>query len=145
MSRPFRHVGRSVPRVEDARLLRGRARFLDDVQLPEMLHVAFLRSPHAHARIMGIDAGPARAVEGVAAVVTAAELDGAPQIVTGSSRPEAGEWRRPLLPYDRVRYVGEPVAAVVASSRYVAEDACELLQVEYDPLEAVVDPERALG
>src|SRR6266508_644248 len=86
----------------------------------------------------------ARAGQGVEAVVTHAGLEGVSEIVTGSSRPEAGEWRRPLLPPDRVRYVGEPVAVVVASSRYVAEDACELVQVDDEPLEAIVDPERAL-
>jgi carbon-monoxide dehydrogenase large subunit len=133
-----------VLRVEDPRLLRAQASFLDDVRLPGMLHVAFLRSPLAHARIVAIDAGAARAAAGVAAVVTADDLDGAPEIVTGSTRPEAGEWRRPLLPRDRVRYVGEPVAAVVAASRYAAEDALELVDVEYEPLEAVVDAEAAL-
>jgi carbon-monoxide dehydrogenase large subunit len=144
VSRPFRHVGLSLPRFEDPELLRGRARYLDDVVLPGMLDVAFVRSPYAHARIRGVWAAAARELEGVVAVVTSADLDGAPEIVTGSLRPEAGEWRRPLLPDDRVRYVGEPVAAVVATSRYVAEDACELVEVDYEPLEAVVDPERAL-
>jgi carbon-monoxide dehydrogenase large subunit len=144
VSRPFRYVGRSLPRLEDARLLRGSAPFLDDVRLPGMLHVAFARSPLAHARIVAVDAEPARALEGVAAVVTAADLDDAPEIVTASSRPEARAWSRPLFPRDRVRYVGEPVAAVVARSRYVGEDACEQIHVEYEPLEAVVDAERSL-
>jgi carbon-monoxide dehydrogenase large subunit len=144
VSRPFRYVGRSLPRVEDPELLRGRTRFLDDVHLPGMLEVAFVRSPYAHARILDVRAEAARALEGVEAVVTHAGLEGVSEIVTGSSRPEAGEWRRPLLPLDRARYVGEPVAAVVASSRYIAEDACELVEVDYEPLEAVVDPERAL-
>ncbi len=145
MSRPFRYVGESVPRVEDPVLLRGRARFLDDVRLPGLLHVAFVRSPLPHARIGAVDAEAARALEGVAAVITAADLRAVGELVTGSTRPEAGEWRRPLLPRDRVRYVGEPVAAVVAASRYVAEDAAELVEVEYDQLEAVVDPEAALA
>ena len=118
--------------------------FLDDIRLPGLLHVAFVRSPLAHARILAVDAEAARALDGVAAIVTAADLDGAPELVTGSTRPEAGEWRRPLLPHERVRYVGEPVAAVVASSRYSAEDACELVRVEYEELEAVVDAEAAL-
>ena len=77
-------------------------------------------------------------------MVTGDEVGEAPEIVTGSSRPEAGTWRRPLLARDRVRYVGEPVAAVVASSRYAAEDACDLIEVDYEPLDAVVDPEQAL-
>jgi carbon-monoxide dehydrogenase large subunit len=110
-----------------------------------MLEVAFVRSPYAHARLLDVRAGAARTHDGVALVVTGGDLLGAPEIVTGSSRPEAGTWRRPLLPRDRVRYVGEPVAAVVASSRYAAEDACELVEVDYEPLEAVVDPEQALA
>ena len=145
MSRPFRYVGQSLERVEDPQLLRGRARFLADVRLPGMLEVAFVRSPFGHASIVHVDATEALALPGVAAVVTGSELEGAPELVTGSSRPEAGEWRRPLLPRDRVRYVGEPVAAVVASSRYAAEDACELVDVEYEPLAAVVDAEQALA
>ncbi len=145
MSRPFRYVGRSIPRVEDPELLAGRARYLDDIPLPGMLEVAFVRSPYAHARMVAIRADAARAEEGVALVVTGDELGDAPELVTASSRPEAGTWRRPLLPRDRVRYVGEPVAAVVASTRYLAEDACELVEVEYEPLDAVVDPEQALG
>jgi carbon-monoxide dehydrogenase large subunit len=144
VSRPFRHVGRSLPRVEDPELLRGRARFLDDVRLPGVLDVAFVRSPYAHARILDIRADTARARGDVALVLTSTDLSDAPEIVTGSSRPEAGTWRRPLLPHDRVRYVGEPVAAVVALSRYASEDACELVEVDYEPLDAVVDPERAL-
>ncbi len=144
MSRPFRYVGRSVPRVEDPELLSGHARYLDDVRLPGMLEVAFVRSPYAHARLRGVRADAARAQDGVALVLTSADLGDAPEIVTGSPRPEAGTWRRPLLPHDRVRYVGEPVAAVVASSRYAAEDACELVEVDYEPLDAVIDPEQAL-
>ncbi|HKP18761.1 MAG TPA: xanthine dehydrogenase family protein molybdopterin-binding subunit [Gaiellaceae bacterium] len=144
MSRPFRHVGRSLPRVEDPELLRGRARFLDDVRLPGQLDVAFVRSPYAHARIVDVRADAAGGHDGVALVVTGADLGDAPEIVTTSARPEAGTWRRPLLARDRVRYVGEPVAAVVASSRYAAEDACELVEVDYEPLDAVVDPEQAL-
>lgn len=146
MSRPFRYVGRSLPRVEDPELLRGQARYLDDVRLPGLLDVAFVRSPYAHARLLGIRTDAARAQDGVALVVTSADLADAPEIVTCSSRAEARTaWRRPLLPHDRVRYVGEPVAAVVASSRYAAEDACDLIEVDYEPLEAVVDPETALA
>ena len=145
MSRPFRYVGQSVPRVEDPRLLRGRARYIDDVRVPGTLHVVFVRSPFGHAAIRSVDAAQARALDGVAAVVTAADLPDGLEIVTTSSRPEAKEGRRPLLPADRVRYVGEPVAAVVASSRYAAEDAAELVEVEYEPLEAFVDAEQALA
>ena len=145
MSRPFRYVGRSLPRVEDPELLRGDARYLDDVRMPGLLDVAFVRSPYAHARLLDIRTDAAEAHDGVALVMTGAGLGDAPEIVTGSSRPEAATWHRPLLPRDRVRYVGEPVAAVVASSRYAAEDACELIEVDYEPLEAVVDPEAAIA
>jgi carbon-monoxide dehydrogenase large subunit len=110
-----------------------------------MLEAAFVRSPYAHARVLGVRGDPAQELDGVALVVTSADLGELPALVTGSSRPEAGTWSRPLLPRDRVRYVGEPVAAVVASSRYVAEDACELVEVDYEPLDAVVDPEEALA
>ncbi len=144
MSRPFRHVGQSRLRVEDPRLLRGRARYLDDVHVPGTLHAAFVRSPFAHALIRSIDTDRARERDGVVAVVTAADLPLGLEIVTSSSRPEAAQGRRPLLPVDRVRYVGDPVAAVVASSRYAAEDGCELVEVEYEPLAAVVDAEEAL-
>jgi carbon-monoxide dehydrogenase large subunit len=109
-----------------------------------MLEVAFVRSPYAHAHLLEIRADAARAMEEVALVLTADELGDAPELVTGSSRPEAGTWRRPLLARDRVRYVGEPVAAVVATSRYAAEDACETIEVDYEPLDAVVDAEQAL-
>ena len=145
MSRPFRYVGQSVPRIEDPRLLRGSARYLDDIQMSGVLHVAFVRSPFGHAMIRRVDATRARELDGVATVVTAADVPEELEIVTTSSRPEAQERRRPLLPGDRVRYVGEPVAAVVASSRYVAEDACELVEVEFEPLEAIVDAEQALA
>jgi carbon-monoxide dehydrogenase large subunit len=145
MSRPFRYIGRSVPRVEDPELLRGRARYLDDIHLPGMLDVAFVRSPYAHARLLNIDTDAARAHDGVELVVTSADLGDAPEIVTGSSRPEAGTWRRSLLARVRVRYVGEPIAAVVASSRYAAEDACELVEVDYEALDALVDAEQALA
>ena len=84
MSRPFRYVGRSVPRVEDPELLSGRARYLDDVRLPAMLEVAFVRSPYAHARLVEIRADTARALDGVALVVTGDELGDAPELVTAS-------------------------------------------------------------
>jgi CO/xanthine dehydrogenase Mo-binding subunit len=102
MSRPFRYVGRSIPRLEDPELLSGRTRYLDDVRLQGLLEVAFVRSPYAHARLVGIRADAARAQDGVALVVIGDELGDAPEIVTASTRPEAGTWRRRLLPNDRV-------------------------------------------
>ncbi len=139
-------VGERVTRVEDARLLTGRAEFLADVDLPNMRHVAILRSPLAHARITGIDLTKAERHPGVAAAF------GGPQLAE-LSEPFSHllpmptikplEWH--ALATDKVRFVGEPVAAVVADSRYVAEDALELIEVGYDELPPVVDAEAALA
>src|SRR4051812_44655646 len=140
-----RLVGARVPRVEDPRLLRGRGRFVDDVQPVGLRHAAFVRSPHAHARVTRIDTSRARALPGVDVVVTAADLDGD----VGTMRAPAPEGLHAPgfgpLAYDRVRFVGDPVALVVANSRARAEDACELVDVEYEPLRAVVDVDGALA
>jgi carbon-monoxide dehydrogenase large subunit len=129
-------VGRPLPRSEDARVLSGQSRFLDDIDPEDALHVAFVRSPHAHARIGDIEA-PADAH-----VLTAADVAKharalpiqLPEGAWGADEPH------PLLAEDEVRYVGQPVAAVLAGSRALAEDAAELVEVEYEPLDAVVDP-----
>ncbi|HWS47869.1 MAG TPA: xanthine dehydrogenase family protein molybdopterin-binding subunit [Acidimicrobiia bacterium] len=139
-----RFVGQSVQRVEDPRLLTGHGRYVDDVTVPGMLHCAFVRSDVARGSIVRVDASAARALEGVVAVLTADDLNGH----AGSMQPTilltmAGAPLRPIAGGD-VRFVGEPVALVVAESRYVAEDAAELVDVEIDPDRAVVDVERAL-
>jgi carbon-monoxide dehydrogenase large subunit len=139
------YVGQPVPRVEDARLLRGLGRFVDDIQLPGMLHAAFVRSPFAHATITHIDASRARELEGVSLVLTAEDIGDLAPIATGLPREEVVANNRPVLPGDKVRFVGEPVACVVASSRYVAEDAAQLVEVDYEPLEPIVDAERSLA
>ncbi|MBI2207318.1 MAG: xanthine dehydrogenase family protein molybdopterin-binding subunit [Candidatus Rokubacteria bacterium] len=132
-------VGARIPRNEDPRLLAGLGCFVDDVRLRGMLHAAVLRSPHAHARIARIDATRARAVPGVALVLTATDL-GALNQPTPLLIPHP-ELTHPRTPYplaiDEVRYVGEPVAFVVAESRYLAEDALELIDVAWEPLPAV--------
>ncbi len=140
------YVGSRVRRVEDGRFLTGRATYVDDVVVPGTLHCAFVRSPHAHARVISVDASRARAADGVAAVLTGDDLaDVAPITTTIPTRPDEVKVAvRPLLARDRVRHVGDPVAVVVASTRYLAEDAAELVEVEYDPLPAVVDAEAAL-
>ena len=144
-------LGTSVPRNEDARLLTGRALFVDDVQLPGMLHAAFVRSPYAHARLGAIDASEARAMPGVAAVYTADDLGDywkpGPLLVPPPPVPGMVFHERTQVPLARgkVRQVGEPVALVVAESRYLAEDAAERVRVEYEPLPAVVDLEAALA
>ena len=137
-------VGQSIRRVEDPKFLRGRGGYIGDMTVPGMLHAAVLRSPHAHARITGIDAAEALAAPGVHAVITGAQAaqlcDPLPDF---GPDPAKHTWR--CLAVDKVRYVGEGVAVVVADSRYLAEDALALIDVEYEPLPAVVDPERALA
>ncbi len=141
-----RYVGARVMRTEDPRFLAGRGTYLDDIEPPGTLHVAFHRSPYAHARIVAVDASRARALEGVALVATGEDLlDLAPFTTTIATRPEAKTGIRRMLPIDRVRHVGEAVAVVVARSRYIAEDAAELIEIDYEPLPAVVDPEAALA
>jgi carbon-monoxide dehydrogenase large subunit len=110
-----------------------------------MLHAAFLRSPYAHARITRIGAEAAGAHEGVALVLTAADVSDIPAIATGLPREEVVANSRPVLPSERVRFVGEPVACVVATSRYVAEDALQAIEVDYEPLPVVTDAEQALA
>jgi 3-oxo-Delta1-steroid hydratase/dehydrogenase large subunit len=134
-----RFVGRAVNRVEDPLLLTGRAEFIDNVTLPGMLHCAILRSPHAHARITAIDVREAERLPGVAAVLTGEDVKR--WSVPTPTVPEG--WGTYCLATDKVRFVGEPVAAVAATSRYVAEDALELITVEYEPLPAIVDATKA--
>jgi carbon-monoxide dehydrogenase large subunit len=141
-----RYVGARVMRVEDPRFLAGRGVYLDDIEPPGTLHVAFCRSPHAHARIVAVDAAPARNLQGVAVVVTGQDLRELPPFSTTiATRPEAKTGTRHMLPLERVRFVGEAVAAVVADSRAVAEDAAELIDVQYELLPAVLDVEAALA
>lgn len=136
-----RWIGNGVPRKEDRALLTGRTRFVDDVVLPDMLHCAILRSPFAHARIESLDAGEALDLPGVVAVVTGVD-------VRSWCRPSAGVpkgWGSLCLATEKVRFVGEPVAAVAAASRAIAEDAIERIAVEYEPLEPVTDPFDAMA
>ena len=143
-------VGRSVPRNEDARLLTGRALFVDDVQRPDLLHAAFLRSDHAHARLRRIDASAARARPGVVAVYTAEDLGDywqrAPLLVPPPPVPGLvfNEATQVPLAKTRVRHCGEALAMVVAESRYLAEDALADITVELEALPAVIDLEAAL-
>lgn len=136
-------VGRAVERVEDAALLSGGGRYLDDLGVrPGTLHMAILRAPHAHADIRTIDTAAARAVAGVVAVLTGADIARltAPLVVGVKAPVEC--WP---MAVDRVRYVGEPVALVVAQDRYLAEDALDLIEVSYETRPAVVDPLDALA
>ncbi|PYO01272.1 MAG: xanthine dehydrogenase [Candidatus Rokuibacteriota bacterium] len=144
-----RTIGARIPRNEDPRLLQGGGCFVDDIHTPGMLHAAVLRSPHAHARIVSIDAAQARAVPGVALVLTAADLgelnQPTPLLIPNPALTQP-RTARPLAA-DEVRYVGEPVALVVAESRYVAEDALEAIEVTWEalPVVAGLDAARAKG
>ena len=138
-------VGARIKRTEDPRLLTGNGAFTDDWQVMRALHVAFRRSDQPHARIRAIDAAAARAAPGVVAVLTAEDLAGSVRPLVATSRM-AHYHATPILPLARgkVRYVGEPVVGIVAENRYLAEDALELLTIDYEPLPAVVDPEEAV-
>jgi carbon-monoxide dehydrogenase large subunit len=139
-------IGASLRRKEDPRLLAGRGRYVDDLALPGMLHAAVVRSPHAHAAVRGVDLTAARAAPGVALVAAAADLGEVEPIpVRLGPKPSLRPFLQPPLARDRVRYVGEPVALVVADSRYRAEDVAELVAVDYAPLPALLDAEAALA
>ena len=141
-----RYAGTRVPRVEDNRLLTGRGTFVDDVSRPGMLHACFVRSPFARAKIIGIDAAAALALPGVRAVFTAGDLN--PDVkeawhaVAGKNIQDTP---RPPLAEGEVKFVGDPVAVVVAESRYLAEDAVELVDVDYEALPAVADFTQAVN
>ena len=143
-----RQIGRPVHRIEDPPLVQGRGRFVDDIHLPGMLDAAFLRSPHAHANIRGIDAAAARALPGVRAVLTLADLS--PQLTQARLPLQFRNAELPpditpfVLAQDEVAHVGEAVALVIANSRCVAEDAAALIAVDYEPLPAVSDCRRAV-
>jgi carbon-monoxide dehydrogenase large subunit len=132
-------LGEPVKRLEDPRLLKGQGQYVDDIHRPGMLHGAVLRSPYAHARIKRMDASQARALPGVHLVLTAADLGEAggplPLLIPHPALTEPRTQR--ALAVDEVRYVGEAVAFVVAESRYLAEDALELIEVDYEPLPVV--------
>lgn len=139
-------IGAEVIRREDPALVQGTGRFVDDLVLPRAAAIAMLRSPHAHARIHRIDVARAAVLPGVLAVLTARDLEGRVEAEPAVGiPPNARRPARPLLARNAVRYVGEPVAAVIAESRYVAADACDAIEVDYEPVPAVGDPESALA
>ena len=150
-----RYVGQSVPRREDKRLLLGQGRFVGDMQLPNMVHAAFARSSHPHALIRSVNLDRARAAKGVVHASSGADLKDVLPPISGMQvvTPKAYRERvksdilipdQPLVPHDRVRYVGEAFALVVAESRYLAEDALELIEAEFDPLPAIASAEAGL-
>ena len=149
------YIGTSMPRKEDRRLLLGQGQYIADLTLPGMLHAAFVRSNVPHARIKSVDLSRAAAVPGVRFVMSGIEL--AKELPPELERvhPLSRVWREtiphkifqprePVLAWDKVRHVGEAVAVVVADTPYLAEDAAELVEVDYDLLPPVVDPEAAM-
>jgi carbon-monoxide dehydrogenase large subunit len=143
---PGRVLGRSVLRLEDPPLLTGRGQFVGDIAFPHQLHMRVVRSPYAHGELRAIDTAAALAAPGVIAVWTGADIADLPPI---DFRDPASEglrpYRQPLLAQDRLRYVGEPVAAVFATDSYLAEDAADLVAIEADELPPVLDAEAAPG
>src|SRR5262252_985208 len=151
MSAETRTGAAHQPRVEDERLLRGLGRFMDDGAVENRAHAAFVRSPHAFARILSVNVEEARRAPGVLAVLTAADMAaaGVENIsphppMTGRGGAKIVQTNRPALAGDRVLHVGQPVAAVIAESRDQAQDAAELVAVEYEPLEPVIDIREAI-
>ncbi len=138
--RTVRGIGHSLRRHEDDRFIRGKGTYVDDIVLPGMLHMAILRSPLAHARIVSIDTSKAQAAEGVVAVITGADL----AAHNLAWMPTLSGDTQAVFATDKVRFQGQEVAAVVAEDPYLARDALQLIDVEYDPLPALVDPHKAL-
>jgi aerobic carbon-monoxide dehydrogenase large subunit len=151
-----RYVGQSIARKEDPNLLAGDGRFIGDIVLPRMMDIAFLRSSLPHARIRHIDASRARALKGVVAVFTGAEIQPLVAPVPGMQNIPSKQWRQlvehdinipdqPVLAAAKVRHVGEALAVVVAENRYIAEDAIELIDVSFEPLAPVIEIDHALA
>jgi carbon-monoxide dehydrogenase large subunit len=138
-----RYVGAQVRRKEDPRLITGAATYVDDLQPPNTLHMAIVRSPYPHARIRHVDVAPALAVPGVVLAVTGAEIDGYIRSLGGHHSTPADEPHVEPLATARARFVGQPVAAVLADSRYAARDGADAVAVNFEPLEPLVDLERA--
>jgi carbon-monoxide dehydrogenase large subunit len=142
MATATRLFGAAIKRREDPRFITGRGQYVDDVKLPGMTYAAFVRSPHAHARIKGIDAAKAKAVPGVVAVYTGQDVQvgGLP---CGWMLPDIKVPPRPVLASGKARYVGEPVAVVIGETAYAAKDGAEAVQVDYEPLPGVADGKKA--
>ncbi|MCI0395187.1 MAG: xanthine dehydrogenase family protein molybdopterin-binding subunit [Chloroflexi bacterium] len=141
-----KYVGKSIKRVEDPRFIQGKGRYVANLSLPNMAHLAIKRSPYGHARIKNIDTSAAKALAGVIAVFTGQELvdGGVGALPCGWNVPDIKVPTRYPLTIDKVRHVGDGVAVVVAESPYIAADAVELIEVEYEPLPAVIDAKKAM-
>lgn len=142
-AQPLLAVGRSFKRKEDPKILTGRTRYVDDIKLPGLLHAAVLRSSYAHAMIRKIDVTGALKAPGVRLVVTSRDIPRNFKPISTFEVEDGTKITRPILAYDEVRYVGEPIAFVVADSNYHAEDALEAIEVDYEPLGVITNPENA--
>jgi len=138
-------VGKRIRRQEDPRLITGTATYVDDIKMPGMHHACILRSPHGAAKIRSINIKPALELPGVAAVFTGKDVEGVGPVPCGASLPGLRVPPHAILAKDRVYFIGHPVAVVVATDRYIAADALDRIEVDYDPLPAVTDPEKALA
>ena len=145
ITKPETLVGKRIRRQEDPRLITGTATYLDDIKVPGMHHACVVRSPHGAARIKSIDTKAALARPGVAAVFTGADVKHLGPVPCAASLPGLRVPYHHLLAQDRVYYAGHPVAVVVATDRYIAQDAADLVEVDYEPLQAVTDPEKAIA
>src|SRR5919199_3257012 len=144
---PAAFLGAPVRRLEDPRLLRGQASFVEDLALPRMLHVAFVRSEYPHARLRGLDCAAAQAMRGVVAIVDAQALGPTPvpRIHATVTHPALRPCAQPILADGTLRYLGEPIAAVVAGDRLTAEDGRAAVQVDAEPLDPVSSAEAAVA
>jgi carbon-monoxide dehydrogenase large subunit len=139
------YIGRAMKRVEDPRLIKGIATYVDDLKQPGLLYAEFVRSPHAHAKIVSINSDNAKKLQGVVGVFTGADLNDKIGCVPTASPPADGKSpQHYVLARERAYFLGHPVAVVVAETRAIARDALDLVEVDYDPLPAVIDPEKAL-
>ena len=144
MSFLAKYIGQKVKRTEDPRLIQGLGRYVDDIKLADTLHVAILRSPYAHAKITSINTDAAKSAPGVVAVYTGQDIEGkVGYLPCAAALPDLKVPKHPVLAQEKVIVVGQPVAAVVATDKYRARDAAELIEVDYDPLDVVTDPEKA--
>ena len=145
IAKPQTLVGKRIRRREDPRLITGTATYVDDIKMPGMHYASIVRSPHAAAKIRSIDTSKAAAHKGVVAVFTGRDTEHVGPVPCGASLPGLRVPHHHILATDRVYFVGHPVAVVVATDRYVAADAADLVEVDWEPLPAVADPEKALA
>ena len=138
-------IGKRLRRKEDPRLITGTATYVDDVQMPGMHYAMVVRSPHGAAKIKGIDTSAAAAMKGVAAIFTGKDILHIAGVPCGASLPGLRVPDHKILAQDRVYFVGHPVAVVVATDKYVARDAADAIEVDYEETQAVADPEKALA